>query len=145
MIDGKRLTREELLEKIFSEHRENLEDDRLRITRVRIPGKEMMFANIIGHPSPRVYVNLALNIGAHQGEDHTGESIGLMQFTPWESVVIAADVATKEADVSIGFMDRFNGSLIILGELSNVRSACEGIEKFFIKELGFTSCGIDEI
>lgn len=145
MTDGKRLTREELLEKIFSEHREDLKDDRLRITRVRIPGKEMMFASIIGHPSPRVYVNLALNIGAHQGEDHTGESIGLLQFTPWESVVIAADVATKEADVSIGFMDRFNGSLIILGELSNVRTACEGIEKFFTRELGFTTCGIGEI
>ena len=47
------------------------------------------------------------NIGVHEGGDHTGESIGLIRFTPWEAVVVAAHVAMKSADVQIGFMDRF--------------------------------------
>lgn len=144
MSERVRLTKEELLEKIFSSHRESFDGERLRITRLRIPGKEMMFGHLIGHPEPKVYVNLALNIGAHAGEDHTGESIGLMQFTPWESVVIAADVAIKEGDVTIGFMDRFNGSLIILGELQSVRTAMEGVKRFFTNELGFETCEIQE-
>ena len=78
----------------------------------------------------------------HEGEDHTGESIGLIRFTPWESVVAAADIAVKSADVEIGFMDRFCGTLILLGNLSSVQTAVEEIVKFFDEKLGFRTCEI---
>lgn len=89
-----------------------------------------------------IYENLGLHIGVHEGEDHTGESIGLIRFTPWEAVVVAADVAMKSADVQIGFMDRFCGSLIITGGLSQVQTAVEEVVRFFDRELGFKTCAV---
>ena len=96
-----RITKEQLLEQIFQGDYEELKGKKLRMTRVRVPGKEVCMAHIISPSDPCIYQNLALHIGVHEGEDHTGESLGLMRFTPWESVVVAADVAMKSADVQI--------------------------------------------
>ncbi len=137
-----RITKEELLEKLFHDDYERLKDKRLRITRLRIPGKEVCLAHVISSSQPCVYQNLGLHIGVHEGEDHTGESIGLIRFTPWEAVVVAADVAMKSADVQIGFMDRFCGSLIITGGLSEVQTAVEEVVRFFKEVLGFQTCAI---
>ena len=128
-----RITREELLEKLFNDDYEKLKGKKLRLTRVRVPGKSL---------DPAVYQNLALNIGVHEGEDHTGESIGIMRVTPWEAIVVATDVAVKAADVQVGFMDRFSGALIILGGLSQVMTAVEEVVKFFRDELQFDVCEI---
>jgi len=139
-----RMTREEFLEYIFSENFENLETDHLRLVRVRIPGSDMFLAHLIGTTSTEVFRNLGLHIGVHLGEDHTGESIGLMQFTPWECVVVAADIATKVANVDIGFMDRFNGSLILTGERENIKIALQEVHDFFENTLKFGTCEITE-
>ena len=137
-----RITKEELLEKLFHEDYEQLKGKKLRITRLRIPGKEVCLAHIISAPQASVYQNLGLHIGVHEGEDHSGESIGLIRFTPWEAVVAAADVAMKSADVQIGFMDRFCGSLIITGGLSEVETAVEEVVRFFRETLRFHTCEI---
>ena len=136
------LSQKELLEKIFKEPYENLTGRDLRVTRVRIPGKEVSFAHVITPDSDVIYKNLGLNIGVHEGEDHTGESIGLIRFTPWEAVVVAADTAMKAADVEIGFMDRFCGSLIITGGLSQVETAVKEVVRFFRDELDFPVCEV---
>lgn len=137
-----RITKEQLLEKIFEDDYEQLMGKKLRMTRVRVPGKEVCLAHIINPSDPCIYENLALHIGVHEGEDHTGETLGLIRFTPWEAVVVAADVAMKSADVQICFMDRFCGSLIISGKLSDVQSAVESVVKFFGEELDFNVCKI---
>lgn len=90
-----RITREELLERLFHDDYENLKGKKLRLTRVRVPGKSLDFAHVITPSDPAVYQNLALNIGVHEGEDHTGESIGIMRVTPWEAIVVATDVASE--------------------------------------------------
>ena len=118
------------------------EGKKLRMTRVRVPGKEVCLAHIITPSDTRIYQNLALHIGVHEGEDHTGESIGMIRFTPWEAVVVAADVAVKSAHVQIGFMDRFCGSLIITGGLAEVQTAVEEVVRFFRDTLGFPVCEI---
>lgn len=141
---SKRITKEELMEMIFQEKYEELKSDQLRMVRIRIPGSEMMLSHIVGVSRPEVYRNLGLHIGVHLGEDHTGETLGLLQFTPWESVVVAADIAVKTADVQIGFMDRFNGSLILTGERENVRVAIEAIRQFFDEVLKFGMCELTE-
>lgn len=135
-------SRKELLEKLFHDNYEHLKGKRLRMTRLRVPGKEVCLAHVISSSQPQVYQNLGLHIGVHEGEDHTGESIGLIRFTPWEAVVVAADVAMKSADVQIGFMDRFCGSLIITGGLSEVETAVEEVVRFFKEDLGFQTCDI---
>lgn len=136
------ITKEQLLEKIFQDDYEQLIGKKLRMTRVRVPGKEVCMAHVISPSDACIYQNLALHIGVHEGEYHTGESLGLIRFTPWEAVVVAADVAVKSADVQICFMDRFCGSLIVSGKLSDVQTSVESVVKFFGEELGFRTCSI---
>ena len=138
------MTKEELLEKLFHDDYEHLKGKKLRMTRMRVPGKEVCLAHVICPSQACIYQNLGMNIGVHEGEDHTGESIGLIRFTPWEAVVVAADVATKSADVQIGFMDRFCGSLILTGGLSQVQTAVEEVVRFFDQELGFKVCEVNK-
>ena len=137
-----RITREELLEKLFNDDYEHLKGKKLRMTRVRVPGKSIDFAHVFTPSDPSVYQNLALHIGVHEGEDHTGESIGIIRITPWEAIVVATDVAVKAADVEVGFMDRFSGAVIILGGVSQVLTAIEEVVRFFRDELNFNVCEI---
>ncbi|MBQ2120699.1 MAG: BMC domain-containing protein [Peptococcaceae bacterium] len=137
-----RIKKEELLEKMFGDNYEHLKTRRLRMTRVRVPGKEVCLAHVLTPQDPAIYQNLGLHIGVHEGEDHTGESLGLVRVTPWESVVIAADVAAKSADIQIGFMDRFCGSLIITGALADVEIAVNEVMRFMVEVMGFRPCEI---
>jgi len=137
-----RITKEQLLEMIFHDDYEHLKGKKLRMTRMRVPGKEVCLAHVITPSDRSIYQNLGLHIGVHEGEDHTGEAIGMVRFTPWEAVVVAADVAMKSADIQIGFMDRFCGSLIVTGGLTEVQTAVEEVVKFFGEELGFHTCSI---
>jgi len=136
------LTKRELLERIFNDDFENLKGRTLRMTRVRVPGKEVCLAHVINPTDKSIYQNLGLHIGVHEGEDHTGEAIGMVRFTPWEAVVVAADVALKAAHVDIGFMDRFCGSLILTGGLTEVTTAVEEVVRFFDEELNFATCKV---
>ena len=140
-----RMTREEFLEKVFRKKYEELKMDELRVVRVKVKGKEISLAQLIGSSETRIYQNLALHIGTHFGEDHTGESIGLVHVTPEEAAIIVADVALKSGNVEIGTLDRFSGSVVILGDHSNVRSALEGVVEFFEYKLKFTVCEITEV
>ena len=136
------MTKQEFLEKIFKGDYEDLKGKTLRMTRLRVPGKEVCMANIITPTDSSVYRNLGLHIGVHEGEDHTGEAIGLVRFTPWEAVVAAADIALKSGDVEIGFMDRFNGSRIITGALAQVQTAVEEVAGYFRSRHDFGVCDI---
>ena len=136
------ITTKELLEKIYHEDFEKLKGKKLRMVRVRVPGKEVCMAHVISPSSSCIYQNLGLHISTHEGEDHTGEAVGIIRFTPWEAVVVAADVAMKSADVQIGFMDRFCGSLILTGGLTEVQTAVEEVVKFFDQVLGFKTCPV---
>ena len=137
-----RITREEFLEKLFHDDYENLKGKKLRLTRVRVPGKSIDLAHVMSPSDSSVYQNLALHIGVHEGEDHRGESLGLIRFTPWEAVVVATDIAVKAAHVQVGFMDRFCGTLILTGGLSEVMTAVEEVVRFFRDELKFSVCEI---
>lgn len=114
----------------------------IRITRVRVPGRSIDLAHIIGVSRPEVYRNLALTIGFHAGDDPTGRALGLLRMTPWEAVVVAADIAVKSGDVDLGFMDRFSGSLILTGPISEVRTAVEEIVAYFRDTLHFDVCPV---
>ncbi|MBQ8955964.1 MAG: BMC domain-containing protein [Lachnospiraceae bacterium] len=136
------ISSKELLEELFHDSYENLKGRTLRMTRLRIPGKEVCLAHVLTPIDDSIYKNLGLHIGVHEGEDHTGEAIGLIRFTPWEAVVVAADVAMKAADIEIGFMDRFCGSLIITGRIAQVQTAVEETVEYFGSQLGFRACEV---
>ncbi len=135
-------TTQALLERIFGQNYDELKGQTLRMVRVRIPGKEVCLAHVLNPNDPCIYQNLGLHIGVHEGEDHTGEAIGMIRFTPWEAVVAAADCAMKAANVEIGFMDRFCGSLILTGRLADVETAVTEVVRFFRDDLHFRSCEV---
>ena len=141
---GERMTREEFLERVFSQRYEELEGRELRLVRVRVPGREISLAQLIGTSQRELYQNLGLHIGTHLGEDHTGESIGILHITPWEATVAAADIAMKSGSVELGFLDRFSGAVILLGDRAEVKSALEHVLAFFRDELGFPVCELTE-
>ncbi len=136
------ISSKELLERIFHDDFEHLKGKTLRMTRLRIPGREVCLAHVFTPTDDSVYRNLGLHIGVHEGEDHTGEAIGLIRFTPWEAVIAAADIALKSGNVEIGFMDRFNGSLIITGRIAQVTTAVEETVRYFGSEAGFGTCPV---
>ena len=56
---------------------------------------------------------------------------------PRVAAIIAADAATKAAPVEIGFLDRFSGSLVITGRVSDVKAAVSEILNTLNNILGF--------
>ena len=109
-------------------------DDKQRIIQEFVPGKQVTLAHVIANPVESLYAKLGLI-------DARG-AIGIFTITPSEAAMIAADVATKAADVAIGFVDRFNGSLVITGDVSAVEAALHDVMKVLCEMMGFASAPI---
>ena len=114
------------------------QNEPMRIIQEMVPGNQISLAHIIGGPQPIIYQKLGLNPDV----DYNGAAIGIMTLIPYESSVIAADIATKSADIYLGFVDRFSGTLIITGELAEVETAVTEIVDYFTSDLGFSSCRV---
>lgn len=113
---------------------ENLKDRNIqRVIQESVPGKQITISHIIASPMPDIYERL--------GVDEKG-AIGILTLTPYETAIIAADVATKMADVEIGFLDRFTGSVLINGDVDSVHTALVQVNETFKNMLGFTVCPI---
>ncbi|MFQ7473273.1 MAG: BMC domain-containing protein [Anaerovoracaceae bacterium] len=113
-------------------------EGRLRIIQELVPGKQITLAHIIGGPRPIVYKKLGLNPDI----DYDSSAIGIINMSPTESAVIASDIAIKTGDVYLGFVDRFSGTLIITGLISEVTNAVEEIVRYFKDDLGYAVCDI---
>ena len=50
-----------------------------------------------------------------------------MTLSPYETSMIAGDIAVKAADVDIGFLDRFTGSVVIMGDVQSVETALNAV------------------
>lgn len=116
----------------------NEHGEQIRIVQETVAGKEITFAHIIGGPAPVIYQKLGLNPQV----DYGSSAIGIMNMTPPESAVIASDIAVKSGNVYLGFADRFTGTLIITGNLSDVNSAMTEIVDFFRDEMEYVVCRI---
>ena len=103
-----------------------------------VPGKQVTLAHIIASPDEIIYKKLGLDPNV----DYAQAAIGICCLCPSETAVIAGDVALKTSRVEMGFIDRFSGTLIFTGRISNVQSAMQGITSFLQHKLGFTVCEI---
>ena len=112
--------------------------DQSRMVQESVAGKETTFAHVIGGPAPIIYQKLGLNPAI----DYGSSAIGIMNMTPPESAVIAADIAVKSGDVYLGFADRFTGTVIITGEIADVTAALTEIVDYFRDDLGYVVCKI---
>ena len=113
-------------------------EGKMRIIQELVPGKQITLAHVIGGPRPIVYKKLGLN---PEG-DYGNSAIGILNMRPPEAAVIASDISIKTGDVYLGFVDRFSGTLIITGLLSEVNSAVDEIVRYFRDDLGYSCCEI---
>lgn len=113
-------------------------DDLMRIIQETVPGKQITMAHIIASPDPIIYKKLGLDPKI----DYHRSAIGVLTQTPSETAIITADLAIKAAAIEIGFIDRFSGTLIITGTISDVNIAFEAVLKYVEETLGFAICPI---
>ena len=98
-----------------------------RIIQESVPGKQVTIAHVIASPMSDIYDRL--------GIDEAG-AIGILTISPYEASIIAA--ATKAADVEIGFLDRFTGSVVVSGDVQSVETALKAVCTTLKNTLGFT-------
>ena len=110
---------------------ENVFEDKQRVIQEYVPGKQVTLAHIIANPNQDIYKKLGV-IGDHMG------AIGIMTITPSEAAIIGADVASKAANVEVVFVDRFNGSLVISGDVASTEAAVRDVLDVLQNILGFT-------
>lgn len=88
-----------------------------------VPGRQVTIAHVVANPDRE----LCEKVGVDK-ED----AVGILTVTPGEATIIAGDLALKAADVRIGFLDRFSGTLVLCGGLTGVemavRAANDGLE-----------------
>lgn len=113
---------------------------KLRIVQELVPGKQITIAHVIANPDNEIYQKLGLDPAA----DYSGTAIGIMTMSPAETAIIAGDLATKSANVVLGFVDRFSGTLIVTGRVSEVEASLKAITEYFKNTLGFTVCDISK-
>ena len=115
----------------MSEMQEHAQAKKQRIIQEFVPGKQVTLAHLIANPEPELYKKLGV-IGNSSG------ALGILTIAPSEGTIIGADVANKAANVDVVFVDRFNGSLVINGDVASVESALRAVLGVLSDVLGFT-------
>lgn len=110
----------------------------MRIIQETVPGKQITMAHVIASPDSIIYKKLGLDPKV----DYNRAAIGVLTVTPSETSIIAADIAIKAAAIDIGFIDRFSGTLIITGTISDVSVAFEAVLNYAKDVLSFEVCNI---
>ena len=110
-----------------------MSQEKLRLIQEFVPGKQITLLHIIAQPVDDLYQRL--------GIDNEG-ALGIVTSTPGEGAIIAADIATKAANVRIGFLDRFTGALVIVGDVASVEAGLNEIRNVLLNLLQFTPCEI---
>ena len=113
-------------------------DSKQRIIQEIVPGKQITLAHVIANPDPILYRKLGLNPDI----DYSHSAIGVVTMSPAEYAIIAADIAMKSSGAELGFVDRFSGTLITVGTVSEVESALQCILEYAKTRLGFNVCPI---
>ena len=113
-------------------------DGKARIIQEFVPGKQITLAHVIANPDPVLDQKLGLDPAA----DYKTSAIGIITLSPAETAIIAGDIATKASGAELGFVDRFSGTLIVVGSVSQIESAVESVCTYVRNVLGFTVCPI---
>ena len=109
-----------------------------RIVKELVQGKQIKLAHIIANPDGELYEKLGLDPKVELNR----AAIGIMTVTPAETAIIMADIAIKSSGVDLGFVDRFSGSLIVTGTVSQVEASTTAILEYTENKLGYEVCSI---
>ena len=110
----------------------------MRIIQESVPGRQVTLAHIIASPDKLLFEKLGLDPRI----DYGNAAIGITTVTPSETAVIMADIGMKASAITLGFVDRFSGSLIITGTVSEVQASIEAMQDYVQQKLGYTVCPI---
>lgn len=113
-------------------------ENNMRIIQESVPGRQLTLAHVIASPDRILYEKLGLDPRL----DYDGSAIGITTVTPSETAIIMADIAIKSSGIRLGFVDRFSGSLIFTGTVSEVEAAMTAIEDYIHDKLGYTVCPV---
>lgn len=94
-----------------------------------VPGKQVTLAHIVANPTTDIYEKLGIQAPRN--------ALGILTITPSEASIIAGDIASKASNVNLGFIDRFSGSVVIVGEVAEVQSALRQVIDKLHELLGF--------
>lgn len=109
-----------------------MEEQKQRVIQEYVPGRQLTLAHIIANPQNELAKKIGLS-------NNNVNAIGILTITPGEAAIIAADMATKSADIEIGFVDRFSGSVVINGDVSSVEAAISDVVSYFQNILKFST------
>lgn len=113
-------------------------EDMTRIIQEIVPGKQITIAHVIANPDEILYQKLGLDPEL----DYSKSAIGIVTISPAETAIIIADVAIKASGVDLSFVDRFSGTLIVTGSVSEVEAGLRALVEYTKDKLGFTVCEI---
>ncbi|PIE55388.1 MAG: microcompartment protein [Dethiosulfovibrio peptidovorans] len=104
------------------------QEDKARVVQEYVPGKQVTLAHMICNPEPGLCSLIGVeSVGA----------IGIMTITPGEGAIIAADIASKSAAVTMDFIDRFTGCILFTGDVGAVESSLNATVRTLKSVLGF--------
>lgn len=112
--------------------------DKMRIVQELVPGKQITIAHVIANPDDILYKKLGLDPAI----EYSKTAIGIVTMSPAETAIIAGDIAIKSSGVELGFVDRFSGTLIVTGSISDVLASLTALVEYCRDVLGFTVCPI---
>lgn len=111
-------------------------EGKTRIVQELVPGKQITIAHLIANPDRILYEKLGLDPRV----DYSKSAIGILTISPAETAVIAADIAIKAAGVELGFVDRFSGTLIVTGSVSETEASLKAVLEYTNEKMGFAVC-----
>ena len=107
------------------------EEKKQRMIQEYVHGRQLNLTHIIANPQR----DLTKKIGLSEKKTNAR---GILTITPGEAAIIAEDLATKSAEVEIGFVDRFTGSVVISGDVGSIEAAVNEVVSDFENVLRFS-------
>lgn len=95
-----------------------------------VPGRQLTLCHMIVEPNTQVMEKLGIG-------DTPYLSIGIISITPGESAIIAADTATKYSMVRLENLDRYNGSVLISGDVESIMNSLHEVKSVMCDCMGY--------
>lgn len=118
----------------------NKDDNKQRIIQELVPGKQITLSHVIANPDEILYKKLGLDPSVDYSQNKC--AIGIVTMSPAEYAIIGADLAVKKSGAVLGFVDRFSGTLIVTGTVSEVEAALAAVNEYAENTLGFKVCDV---
>lgn len=115
-----------------------INEEKQRIIQELVPGKQITLSHIIAAPDEILYRKLGLDPTV----DYSRSAIGIVTMSPAEYAIVGADLAIKKSGATLGFVDRFSGTLIVTGSVSEVEASLAAVNEYAEAVLGFKVCPV---